>query len=280
MPLHPAEPSVMMRAHLRAKGRPAMQNLRLDRPLVVFDLETTGIDVEKDRIVQIALIRVEPDGARDEWESLVNPEQPIPAESTAIHGISDDDVRDAPTFSQLRAEVEERLAGADLAGFNSIRFDQPLLEAELVRAGGKPDFQGVRHLDAMRIFHTMEPRNLGAAYRLYCDEELVGAHGALADSRATLEVLDAQVGRYDEVPADIDALHRFCNPDEGKFVDRTRKFAFDDQGEAVFTFGKMRNVRLRDADRGYLEWMLNKDFSAEVKEILRTALAGTFPQRR
>jgi DNA polymerase-3 subunit epsilon len=269
-----------MQVHSRTKGRPVMQNLRLDRPLVVFDLETTGIDVEKDRIVQIALIRVEPDGARDEWESLVNPECPIPAAATAIHGISDADVGDAPTFSQLRAEIEQRLAGADLAGFNSVRFDQPLLEAELVRAGAQPDFQGVRHLDAMRIFHTMEPRNLSAALRFYCDAELAGAHGALADSRATLAVLDAQVGRYDEVPADVGELHRFCNPDEGKFVDRSRKFAFDDQGEAVFNFGKLRGTRMRDADRGYLEWMLNKDFSAEVKEILRAALGGVFPQRR
>ena len=257
-----------------------MQNLHLERPLVVFDLETTGIDVDKDRIVQIAMIRVESDGARQEWETLVNPEQPIPPASTAIHGITDADVRDAPTFSQLRAEVEQRLDGADVAGFNSIRFDLPLLEAELVRAGARPDFAGVRHLDAMRIFHTMEPRNLGAAYRFYCEEELAGAHTALADTRATLEVLDAQVGRYDEVPTDVDALHRFCNPDEGKWVDRSRKFAFDDQGEAVFAFGKLRGTRLRDADRGYLEWMVGKDFSAEIKEILRAALDGTFPQRR
>jgi DNA polymerase-3 subunit epsilon len=256
-----------------------MQHLQLDRPLVVFDLETTGIDVEKDRIVQIAMIRVEPDGSRDEWETLVNPECPIPPQATAVHGISDADVRDAPTFSQVRGEVEQRLAGADVAGFNSVRFDLPLLEAELARAGSRPEWTGVRHLDALRIFHTMERRDLTAAYRFYCDEDLVGAHGALADARATLEVLDAQVGRYDEVPADPDALHRFCNPDEGKWVDRGRKFAWNDKGEAVFTFGKLRGQRLRDADRGYLEWMLNKDFSNEVKEILRGALAGVFPRR-
>jgi len=260
-----------------------MQNLHLTRPLVVFDLETTGIDVEKDRIVQIGLIRVEPDGERTAWESLVNPEQPIPPESTAIHGISDDDVRDAPTFSQLRGEVERRLEGADLAGYNSVRFDQPLLEQELARAGSQLDLKGVRHLDAMRIFHTMERRDLSAAYRFYCDKELVGAHGALPDATATLEVLDAQIARYDEVPGDVDELHRFCNPDEGKWVDRTRKFRFDDQGEAVFNFGKLTGQPLKavaQADRGYLEWMLNKDFSEEVKGILRDALAGVFPQKR
>jgi len=257
-----------------------MQHLHLERSLVVFDLETTGVDVDKDRIVQIAMIRVEPDGARDEWETLVNPEQPIPPGASAIHGITDADVRDAPTFSQLRAEVEQRFDGADLAGFNSVRFDLPLLEAELIRAGGKPDFAGARHLDAMRIFHTMEPRNLGAAYRLYCGEEMTGAHNALNDTRATLDVLDAQVGHYEQVPAEVEALHSFCNPDEGKWVDRSRKFAFDDQGEAVFNFGKLRGTRLRDADRGYLEWMQGKDFSPEIKEILRAALEGVFPQRR
>lgn len=260
-----------------------MQNLHLTRPLVVFDLETTGIDVEKDRIVQIALIRVEPDGERTDWESLVNPEQPIPPEATAIHGISDADVSDAPTLSQLRGEVERILEGADLAGYNSVRFDQPLLEQELARAGSEFDLTGVRHLDAMRIFHTMERRDLGAAFRFYCDKELVGAHGALPDASATLEVLDAQIARYDEVPADVDALHKFCNPDEGKWVDRTRKLKFDDKGEAVFTFGKLRGQALRAVvqnDRGYLEWMLNKDFSEELKGILRDALAGVFPQKR
>ncbi len=260
-----------------------MQNLRLDRPLVIFDLETTGVDVEKDRIVQIALIRVEPDGTRTDWESLVNPERPIPAEASAIHGINDVDVADAPTFSQLRAEVEGILDGADLAGFNSIRFDQPLLEQELDLARSNFDLKGIRHLDAMRIFHTMERRDLSAAVRFYCNKEMVGAHGALADAAATLDVLDAQVGRYDEVPSDTDALHRFCNPDEGKWIDRTRKLMFDDKGEAVFSFGKLQGQALRTVvqnDRGYLEWMLKKDFSEELKDILRNALDGVFPQKR
>lgn len=260
-----------------------MRHLSLTRPLVVFDLETTGIDVEKDRIVQIALIRVDPDGARTPWDSLVNPERPIPPEATAVHGIKDEDVRDAPTFSQLRGDVERILEGADLAGFNSVRFDQPLLEHELARAGSDFDLKGVRHLDAMRIFHTMERRDLSAAYRFYCNEDLVGAHGALADATATLEILDAQVGRYDEVPSDTEALHRFCNPDEGKWVDRSRKLMFDDKGEAVFTFGKLQGQSLRavvQGDRGYLEWMLKKDFSEELKGILREALAGVFPQKR
>lgn len=260
-----------------------MQNLHLNRPLAFFDLETTGVDVERDRIVQIGIIRIETDGKRAAWDSLVNPECPIPPQATAIHGITDADVRDAPTFAQLRAEIENRLGGADLAGYNSIRFDLPLLESELRRAGSRIDLAGAKHLDAMRVFHAMERRDLTAAYKFYCGKELEGAHGALADAAATLEVLDAQIARYEEVPGDVEALHRFCNPDEGKWVDRTRKFMFDEQGEAVFTFGKLRGQALKavaQSDRGYLEWMLGKDFSEEVKGILRDALAGVFPQKR
>lgn len=260
-----------------------MQNLRLDRPLAVFDLETTGVDVEKDRIVQIAIVRVEPDGRRRTFESLVNPERPIPPEATRVHGIKDTDVADKPTFSQLRQEVEEVLAGADLGGFNSINFDTPLLQNELRWAGSDLDLAQARQVDAMRIFHAMEPRNLTAALRFYCGQELVDAHSALADTEATLAILDAQIGRYQELPRDMDQLHRFCNPDEGRFVDRTRKLAWTPEGLAVFTFGKLKGQTLQQAvqgeGRGYLEWMLGKDFSDEVKNILRRALAGEFPQK-
>lgn len=260
-----------------------MQNLQLKRPLAVFDLETTGVDVEKDRIVQIAIIRVEPDGRRRTFESLVNPERPIPAEATRVHGIKDTDVADKPTFAQIRREVEEIMEGADLAGFNSIRFDAPLLQNELRWAGSKMDLGQAKQVDAMRIFHLMEPRNLEAALRFYCGRELENAHSALADTEATLAVLDAQVGRYEDLPADVEALHRLCNPDEGRFVDRTGKFAWNEAGEAVFTFGKLKGKSLQQAvqgdGRGYLEWMLGKDFSGEVKDILRNALAGVFPRK-
>lgn len=261
-----------------------MRHLQLTRPLTFFDLETTGVDPDNDRIVQVAMIRVEPDGSRRTWETLVNPQRPIPPAATAVHGISDDDVKDKPTFAQLRGEVERMLAGSDLAGYNSIRFDGPLLQAELRRAGSELDLRGAKHIDGLVIFRLMEPRNLTAAYRKYCGKDLVDAHSALADTEATLEVLDAQVGFYDEVPADIDALHALCNPDEGRFVDRGRKFVWNEDGCAVFTFGKHSGEVLNDvaADkgkRGYLEWMLNRDFSEEVKGILREALAGVFPRR-
>ncbi len=261
-----------------------MRHLKLTRPLTFFDLETTGIDVDNDRIVQLALIRVEPDGSRTTFSSLVDPQRPIPPAAIAVHGITDAMVKGQPTIAQLRARLEPLLAGADLGGYNSIRFDAPLLQAELRRAGSELDLRGARHVDAMVIFKLMEPRNLAAAYRKYCDKELVGAHSALADTEAALEVLDAQVAFYEAVPADVDALHALCNPDEGRYVDRGRKFVWNEDGRAVFTFGKHNGEVLDEvaADarkRGYLEWMLGKDFSEEVKGILREALAGVFPRR-
>lgn len=266
-----------------SKVKDPMQNLQLTRPLAIFDLETTGVDVEKDRVVQIAIIRVEPDGSRRTLESLVNPERPIPPEASRIHGIKDSDVADQPTFSQIRQEVEEILDGADLGGFNSIRFDTPLLQNELRWSGSQLDLGGAKQIDAMKIFHAMEPRNLTAALRFYCDQELVDAHSALADTEATLAILDAQVGRYEDLPTDVMALHRFCNPDEGRFADRTRKFIWNENGDAAFTFGKLKGQTLQAAvqgdGRGYMEWMLGKDFSEEVKDILRNALTGVFPKK-
>lgn len=262
-----------------------MQNLDLDRPLVCFDLETTGTNVASDRIVQIALIRVEPDGGRRRFTSLVNPGRPIPPEASAVHGITDDHVRSAPRFRQVRPDVEEILHGADLAGFNITRFDLPLLETEIQRAGGTYSARGRRVIDAMTIFHRMEPRNLEAAVRFYCGAELPGAHSAEVDATATLEVLDAQLARYPDLPRDPEALHEFCNPGGDRWVDRTRKFRWDDRGEAVFCFGKYRDKVLREVvvsveGRDYLQWMQNQDFTDEVKKILADALDGVFPVRR
>lgn len=277
-----------------------MQNLRLERPLVCFDLETTGTVVMLDRIVQIAMIRVEPDGGRRSFDTLVNPETAIPPGATAVHGIDDAMVADAPTFAAIRPEMEAMLEGADLLGYNMIRFDLPLLKAEIERAGGRLDLAGRRLLDAMAVFHRMEPRNLEAAVRFYCGRELAGAHSALADAEATLDVLDAQLARYADLPRDAEALHAFCNqrrdgrgggpggengPRDERFLDGKHKLYWDETGEAALAFGKHKGKTLRrmaaDArDRTYLEWMLTSDFSPEVKDILTRALAGDFPARR
>lgn len=259
-----------------------MRNLQLDRPLVAFDLETTGVRPGQDRIVEIAMIRVEPDGSRRTFRSLVNPQMPIPPGASAVHGIHDADVADAPALAALAAEITAFLDGADLAGFNSFRFDAPMLEAELTRVGCQIELLGRRHLDAQIIFHKMEPRTLIAAYAKFCGKELVDAHSALADVEATLEVLDAQLGHYPDLPKDSAALHAFCHPDEGRWVDRGRKFYWGEDGEAAFGFGKYEDRSLRDVkaeNAGYLEWMLGKDFSDEVKGILREALEGRFPRR-
>ena len=263
-----------------------MQNLPLGRPLVCFDVETTGKDPQKDRIVQIALVRVEPGGGKSTFATLVNPERPIPAGATSVHGITDADVLTAPCFRQVVPDVERLLSGADLAGYNLIRFDLPLLEKEFQRAGAVLDLAGRRVIDAMTIFHRQEPRNLEAAVRFYCGQDLQGAHDALADTEATLAVLDAQLARYADLPRDAAGLHEFCNPDHDRFVDRTRKLRWNDAGEAELTFGKHQGKTLQQMathpnDRNYLEWMRGQssDFSAEVKAIVEQALSGRYPRR-
>jgi DNA polymerase-3 subunit epsilon len=260
-----------------------MKNLILERPLVCFDLETTGTDVWDDRIVQLALVRVDLDGSRQTLASLVNPGRPIPPGATAVHGIRDEDVRNAPYFAELRPRLEELLAGADLLGFNMVNFDLPLLQREIRSSGGELDVVGRRLLDAMRIFHLKEPRHLTAALRFYCGRELVGAHDALADTVATLDVFDAQLAHYDDLPRDAAALHEICNPRDAAFLDATRKLRWNDAGEAVLSFGKHKGkslCELAKTSRDYLEWMRRDDnFSAEVKDILREALNGVFPRR-
>ncbi len=259
-----------------------MQRLNLERALVGFDLETTGTDVARDRIVEIALVRVEPLGLRETFRSLVDPERPIPPSASRIHGITDDDVRGQPTIRDLAPRIHAMLEGADLAGYNSTRFDLPLLVTELERAGHPIDLAGRRHVDAMQIFHQREPRDLTAAYRFYCGKQLDGAHSALADALATLEIIDAQLVRYPDLPVDLEGLHKFCNPDEDRYVDVTRRLAWDENGDVILAFGKNRGRSLRDLatqSPDYLRWMANAEFSDDVKRVVAGALAGRFPRR-
>lgn len=244
-------------------------NLKLHKPLCIFDLETTGVNVSKDRIVEISILKVNPDASRESKTWLVNPEMPIPEEATLVHGISNEDVRNAPTFREIAPQVMAMLSGADIGGFNSNRFDVPLLAEELLRAGADFDLGKFRLIDAQVIFHKMEPRNLTAAYKFYCEKDLVGAHSAEADTLATFEILDAQVGKYEDLPNDIAGLSEFSY--HNKFADLAGFIAFDNDGQEVFTFGKYKGQRVKEVfqkDIGYFGWIQNADFPLYTKKVL------------
>ena len=244
-------------------------NLKLHKPLCVFDLETTGISVGKDRIVEICILKVNPDASRESKTWLVNPEMPIPKESSDIHGITDENVKDAPTFKEIASKVIEMISGCDLGGFNSNRFDVPLLAEELLRAGYDFDLSKFKLVDAQTIFFKMEPRNLGAAYQFYCGKTLKNAHSAEADVMATFEVLDAQVGKYEELPSDIAGLSEFSF--HNKFADLAGFIGFDDKENEIFTFGKYKGQKVKEVfqkDLGYFGWIQNADFPLYTKKIL------------
>lgn len=244
-------------------------NLKLHKPLCVFDLETTGTQVAKDRIVEICILKVNPDASRESKTWLVNPEMAIPAESSAIHGITDERVKDAPTFKEIASKIMEMIAGSDLGGFNSNRFDVPLLAEELLRAGLDFDLSKFKLIDAQTIFHKMEPRNLTAAYQFYCKKELINAHSAEADVLATFEVIDAQVGHYDDLPNDIAGLSEISS--HHKFADLAGFIAFDKDEKEIFTFGKYKGQRVKEVfqkDLGYYGWIQNADFPLYTKKVL------------
>ena len=244
-------------------------NLKLHKPLCVFDLETTGVQVAKDRIVEISILKVNPDASRESKTWLVNPGMPIPPETSAIHGITDEKVKDAPTFKEIASKVMDMIAGTDLGGFNSNRFDVPLLAEELLRAGFDFDLSKFKLVDAQTIFHKMEPRNLTAAYQFYCKKELVNAHSAEADVLATFEVLDAQVGHYDDLPNDIASLSEISS--HNKFADLAGFIAFDKEDKETFTFGKYKGQRVKEVfqkDLGYYGWIQNADFPLYTKKVL------------
>jgi DNA polymerase-3 subunit epsilon len=257
-----------------------LKHLQLDRALVVFDLETTGIDPATDRIVEISTLRIEPDGTREVRTRRINPERPIPPAATAIHHITDDDVRDEPAFRKIARGLLAWLEGADLAGFNVIRFDLPLLDREFRDCGLDLGIAGRRVVDAMVLFHRKEPRDLTAAVRFYLDRSHEGAHSAEADVAATADVLDAQLERYTDLPRTVSDLDRWSRAGRPGAVDRNGKFVWKD-GEAVFSFGKHAGKPLRQAasqERGYLEWILQSDFPQDAKDLVDQALQGNFPE--
>ena len=258
--------------------------MKLDRPLCVFDLEATGVDVLQDRIVDVCIVRYETDGTENVFSSLVNPGVPIPPEATAIHKITDAMVASEPTIKDLAPKLLEIFDGADLSGFNAGRYDIPLMHAELKRAGFEWALTGKRIVDAFTIFQRKERRDLTAAYKFYCGKDLTGAHRAEADVRATAEILFAQVERYADLPKDVAGLDAFCNAVDPSRVDADGKFVWK-SGEAAFGFGNKHKGRtLREVvamDRGYISWMVDKgNFSADVVRICREALEGKFPAKK
>lgn len=242
-------------------------NLKLDRPIIFFDLETTGTDILNDRIVEISLIKVNPNGSEFERTRRINPEIPIPAEATAVHGISDADVADEPKFSQIAHSLADIFTGCDIAGFNSNRFDVPMLDQEFQRAGVRLDFTEVRFVDVQTIFHKKEPRNLIAAYRFYCDKDLEGAHSANADIRATYEVLKSQLDKYPDLENDISFLSEYSS--HTRNVDFMGRLIYNDDRKEVINFGKYKGRLAEDVlrkDPSYYTWILNGDFAQNTKD--------------
>ena len=243
--------------------------LNLKRPIVFFDLETTGVDTSKDRIVEISLIKVMPDGEEITKTRRLNPGMHIPEEATAVHGITDDDVKECPTFAQVAKSLEQFIRGCDFGGFNSNRFDLPDLVEEVMRAGIDVDFKRRRFVDVQNIFHKKEQRTLVAAYRFYCGKELEDAHSAEADTAATYEVLKAQLDRYDDLPNDVDALAEYSS--RGESVDYAGRIVYDDKGVEVFGFGKHKGrpvCEVFEAEPSYYAWMMNGDFPLYTKKVI------------
>ncbi len=243
--------------------------LNLKRPIVFFDLETTGVDTSKDRIVEISMVKIAPDGEKTIKTRRINPQMPIPPSSTAIHGITDEDVKDCPTFAQIARSLEQFLVGCDFGGFNSNKFDLPVLVEEFMRAGVDVDFKRRKFVDVQNIFHKMEQRTLVAAYKFYCDKDLTNAHSAEADTMATYEVLLSQLDRYPDLKNDIDYLSEFSTRNET--ADFAGRILINEKGEEVFGFGKHRGVSVAEVferEPSYYAWMMNGDFPLYTKKVI------------
>jgi DNA polymerase III subunit epsilon len=249
--------------------------LQLKKPLAFIDLETTGVNLGTDRIVEIAIVKILSDGSRSVKRKLINPEIPIPKGASDVHGISDEMVKDAPTFKQLAQELKQMLDGCDLAGYNSNRFDIPLLMEEFLRAQVDFDMKNRKLLDVQNIFHKMEPRTLGAAYKFYCNKNLEGAHGAEVDASATHEILEAQLERYPELGNNIDSVLKVIGEDQ--IVDFARRFIMEN-GIEVFNFGKFKGRPVADvlkSEPQYYDWMMKGDFPQHTKQKLTEIFTRT-----
>lgn len=254
-----------------------MRSLSLKRPIIFFDLETTGTDIVNDRIVEMALIKIMPDGSRQHYVKRLNPQCPIPQGATDIHGITDADVQHEPTFRQIAHELFEWMRLCDLSGYNAARFDLPLLAEEFLRVGIRPEFEACQMLDVQHIFYRMEPRTLKAAYRFYCGKELENAHSAEADILATIEVLEAQLNKYpDDLSCEVDPLCASLNDGE-EIVDYARAL-MRRNGTVVFNFGKHKNRVVSEvfkSEPSYYDWMMKSGFSLHTKQKISEILNQT-----
>lgn len=254
--------------------------MKLSRTLVVLDLETTGTWIEKDKIIEIAMVKCHPSGERETFDQRVNPGIPIPPRVSEITGIKDEDVKDKPPFFEIARAVSEFIGDADIGGFNVERFDVPLLSRELQEAGLKLDTNARHIYDAQKVYHLNVKRDLSAAYQFYCKKELQGAHAALVDTQATLEILSAQAALYGKGTEELEHLQEFDYKQTSEFFDAERKFRWWN-GELYMMFGKYaRTESLREIakkDASYLQWILTKDFSDEVKNMVQGILNGKFP---
>ncbi len=253
-------------------------NLNLANCIVFFDLETTGVNISKDRIVEISVLKVHPNGKEEQRTIRVNPEMPIPKEASEVHGIYDEDVKECPTFKEIAKELARFMEGCDLGGYNSNRFDVPLLAEEFLRVGVDFDMRKRKFVDVQTIFHKMEQRTLSAAYRFYCDKCLEDAHSAAADTTATYEVLKAQLERYgDKLENNIEFLSKFST--QNNTVDFAGFIVYNEKGEEVFNFGKNKGVpveKVLKEQPGYFSWIINSEFPLYTKkELTEIKLRGT-----
>mgnify|MGYP001092775373 CR=1 FL=1 len=260
-----------------------MLPLKLEKPLAIFDIESTGLNPRLDRIIELAIIKLFPDGNVKHYSFKLNPEIPIPAEATALHHITDADVIDCPLFKDVAKQVLDIFNDCDLGGFGIIRFDVPMLIEEFARVGIKFDDNACNIIDVQRIFHKKEPRNLSAALSFYCGESHVNAHGAEPDAEATLSVLEAQLRKYADLPHTIRELNSYCRkPRDPTWLDRTGKLKWSNN-EVVINFGvKCRGIslhELRENNPKFLKWILTSDFPTDTKEIISGVLEGRFPDK-
>lgn len=252
--------------------------LNLTKPIAFFDLETTGINLAKDRIVEIAVLKVSPGNHKEILSQRINPCMPIPAETSAIHGIFEKDIADKPTFAEFAQELDKFMVNCDFGGYNSNYFDIPVLVEEFLRVGVDFDLTNRKFIDVQAIFHKNEPRDLKAAYRFYCGKDLINAHSAEADITATYEILLAQLDRYPEVKNDMEFLHRYTSRNN-KMVDLAGRIVFNDKNEEVFNFGKHKGTpvaKVFEREPSYYQWMMDGDFTLSTKRVITKIRLSSF----